>query len=221
MTDISTTSAYLKETEDGLVLTDGNSMLKPDFLHMLPRLRTANLRQELLIKAAKNKKAEGVQKIVDATAGLGDDSLLLAAAGFEVELCEANPIIAALLRDALERSKDHPQLGSITARMHLYEGNSIDYMAAMTGRVDAILLDPMFPERQKSALVRKKFQLIHQIEQPCQNEEELLEAALRAEPKKIIIKRPLKGPFLAGKKPSYSLKGKAIRYDVILVASEG
>jgi len=29
-----------------------------------------------------------------------------------------------------------------------------------------------------------------------------------------VVKRPLKGPFLAGKKPSSSLTGKVVRYDV-------
>ena len=81
---------------------------------------------------------------------------------------------------------------------------------------DLILLDPMFPGRQKSALVKKKFQLIQHLEQPCSNEEELLQAAIAAKPKKIIIKRPSKGPFLSGRKPSYSLDGKNIRYDCII-----
>ena len=81
---------------------------------------------------------------------------------------------------------------------------------------DIILLDPMFPERQKSGLVKKKFQLIHNLECPCNDEKEMLEAAMAAEPKKIIIKRPLKGPYLAGVKPSYSLTGKSIRYDCII-----
>ena len=43
-------------------------------------------------------------RAVDATAGLGEDSLLLAAAGFEVTLCEADPVIAVLLEDALTRA---------------------------------------------------------------------------------------------------------------------
>jgi 16S rRNA (guanine1516-N2)-methyltransferase len=80
-----------------------------------------------------------------------------------------------------------------------------------------ILLDPMFPERQKSALVKKKFQLLQQLECPCTDEEELLQAAINAKPRKIIIKRPAKGPFLANRKPDYSISGKAIRYDCIVI----
>ena len=78
-----------------------------------------------------------------------------------------------------------------------------------------VLLDPMFPARTKSAQVKKKFQLLHHLESPCEDEAELLDAALAARPRKVVIKRPPKGPYLAGKKPSYSLTGKAVRYDVI------
>ena len=74
----------------------------------------------------------------------------------------------------------------------------------------------MFPARSKSGLVNKKLQLIQKLEQPCSQERELLEAALSLRPKKIVIKRPLNGSLLAGKKPSYTVKGKAIRYDVIV-----
>ena len=52
-------------------------------------------------------------------------------------------------------------------------------------------------------------------------EAQLLQAALVASPRKILVKRPLKGPFLAGCRPSYSLKGKAIRYDCILPPPKG
>ena len=81
---------------------------------------------------------------------------------------------------------------------------------------DVVYLDPMFPERRKSAAVKKKFQLIHHLERPCEDEKALLQAALAANPRKIVVKRPLKGSALAGVRPSYALAGKAIRYDVIV-----
>ena len=61
----------------------------------------------------------------------------------------------------------------------------------------------------------KKLQLLQVLERPCADEEALLQAAIDAQPAKIVVKRPLKGPYLAGRRPSYSLTGKAIRYDVI------
>ena len=104
--------------------------------------------------------------------------------------------------------------------MELHLGDSIEAMNraedSIGGIPDLVLLDPMFPERQKSALVKKKFQLIHRLESPCMEEETLLNAAIAAGPRKILIKRPLKGPWLAGRKPGYSISGKAVRYDCIL-----
>ena len=44
-----------------------------------------------------------------------------------------------------------------------------------------------------------------------------MDAALAANPRKIVVKRPLKGPYLAERKPSYSLDGKTIRYDCIVI----
>ncbi|MDD6612733.1 MAG: hypothetical protein PUE91_11075 [Clostridiales bacterium] len=38
---------------------------------------------------------------------------------------------------------------------------------------------------------------------------------MAAHPHKVVIKRPLKGSYLADRKPSYSLKGKAIRYNCL------
>lgn len=200
---------------DGLSLNEGGLTVRPDFTSLLPRLKEANLRGEFLVKAARIKNSEGPLTAVDATAGLGEDSLILAAAGFTVTMYEYDPVIAALLRDALLRASLDPALSGITARMTLIEGSSIEALPKLSFTPDVILLDPMFPERKKSASVKKKFQLLHCLEKPCSNEEELLKAAMEAHPKKIIIKRPTKGPFLAGIKPGYSLSGKAVRYDVI------
>jgi 16S rRNA (guanine1516-N2)-methyltransferase len=74
----------------------------------------------------------------------------------------------------------------------------------------------MFPARTKSAAVKKKLQVIQLLERPCDDEAQLVEAALGARPRKVVIKRPIKGPHLAGLKPSYSLTGKAVRYDVLV-----
>lgn len=209
--------AVLKMCEKGLTLTDGELSLCGDFSEMKRRLRRDNLSHELLVKAAKIKNPAGRPTAVDATAGMGQDSLLLAAAGFEVQLYERDPVIAALLSDTMDRAEQDPELSPVVAYMHLHKEDSIAALRGGTLHPDVILLDPMFPERQKSSLVGKKFQLLHQIERPCTDENELLDAAISAHPHKIVIKRPLKGPFLAGRKPSYSLKGKAIRYDCIVI----
>lgn len=210
---------FLRSDENGLSLVSGETAVSVDFSKLLRRTNQSNPHGELIVKAAKIKGNDN-PTVIDATAGLGEDSFILAAAGFRVTLCEYNPVICALLEDGIERAKKTPGLSQAANRMTVYKGDSIKYMFSLNKSPDVVVLDPMFTERQKSALVKKKFQLLQQLERPCSNEEELLSAAIGVNPRKIVIKRPLKGAFLAGRKPDYSLSGKAIRYDVIF-ASQG
>lgn len=205
----------LRRDAEGLALVGDGMVLRADFARLLPRLRPDRLGRELLVRATR---VRGVPdpRAVDATAGLGEDSLLLAAAGFAVTMFEQDLVIAALLRDALERAADDPRLSGIVGRMELVEGDSVFGLRALGFSPDVVFLDPMFPERTKSAAVKKKFQLLHHLERPCDNEGELLDAALAARPRKVVIKRPPKGSWLAGAKPSHSVAGKAVRYDVIV-----
>ena len=205
----------LRRDADGLALAGGGMVLRADFSALLPRLRPDRLGRELLVRAARVRGVEA-PTAVDATAGLGEDSLLLAAAGFTVTMFEKDPVIAALLRDALERAAANPELAPVAARMTLVEGDSVAGLRDLGFSPDVVFLDPMFPERTKSAAVKKKFQLLHHLERQCDNEAELLGAALAACPRKVVIKRPPKGPLLAGAKPSYQVAGKAVRYDVLV-----
>jgi 16S rRNA (guanine1516-N2)-methyltransferase len=203
----------LIKNETGLALVYEDQVLHGDFIKMIPRLKHHNLTGELLVKAAKIKDADYPLKAIDATAGLGDDSILLAAAGFEVEMYERNPVIHALLADTIERAKQIPELAETVNRMHLHYGGSADAMKQQISAPDVILLDPMFPARQKNALVKKKLQMIQKLEMPCVDEGELLLTAMALGPRKLIVKRPPKGPHLAGVKPDYSSEGKAVRFD--------
>jgi 16S rRNA (guanine1516-N2)-methyltransferase len=205
---------FLDDT--GLTLVSGSLSLKGDFRRMLRRITGGRLDHELLVKAARRKNFGPSPRAVDATAGLGEDSVLLAAAGFHVTLCEYNPVTAALLKDAHERALKNPDLMEIAGRMEVAETDSVSYLASMNEAPDLILLDPMFPAKQKNALTVKKLQLLQKLEKPCAGEEALLNAAIQAGPEKIIIKRPLKGPYLAGRKPGYSIEGKTIRYDCLV-----
>ena len=208
-------TAKLVSTPEGLTLSDGKNTVRGDFSRLLPRVGRGNLAKEFLVRAVRLK---GIDEpfVVDATAGLGEDSFLLAAAGCRVLLFEKDPVIAALLSDALERAKNDPETAPIVSRMTLCRGDSVEALPTLDPAPDVVLLDPMFPERQKSALVKKKFQLLHQLERPCENERALFDAALAARPKRIVVKRPAKGPYLAGVKPSFSLTGSAVRFDCVV-----
>ena len=213
-------SGELRLLLDGetLFLSDGELSVCGDLSAMYKRIKPGRLSEELVVKAAKRKSFGPIATAIDATAGLGEDAILLAAAGFSVRLYERDPVIAALLSDALKRAAGEKELSETVSRMELVYGNSIEAMQSLSYIPDVILLDPMFPKRQKSALIKKKFQLLQQLESPCSDEEELLNEAFTAGAKRILIKRPLKGPYLAGRKPDYSLSGKAIRYDCFVRA---
>ncbi len=205
---------YLKYDADGLSLFCEGKILRGDLTKMKDRIRMPAINSELLVKAARIK-AEGQLYAIDATAGLGEDSLLLAAAGFDVTMYEKNPIIFELLSDSIARASKHPALVNAVSRMHVVLGDSTKAMADISTEADVILLDPMFPERQKSALVKNKLQVIQKLEEPCRDELEMLYSAVSAKPKRLIIKRPPKGAYLAGIKPDYSITGKAVRFDCI------
>lgn len=199
----------------GLSLVGSGMRYQGDFARMLNRVTKGRLHHEMLVKLAKTKTEHPVA--VDAAAGMGEDSFLLAAAGYEVYLFERDRVIAALLGDALRRAEKDEQLRGIVGRMHLTEGDSIELMSQLGITPEIVYLDPMFPPRKKSGLIHKKLQLIQKLEQPCADERELFAAAAAMHPKKIVIKRPLNGAPLADRKPSYTVKGKAIRYDVVVI----
>ncbi len=203
----------LRFHKDGLSLCGEGLEMQGDLTHMIPRLKKNNLQREFLVKASRMKHPEEHPVAVDATAGMGEDSLLLAAAGYQVVLYELNPVIAAMLKDSLRRASSVPELKEAVSRMHVREGDSIEGLSGLDTPPDLVLLDPMFPERKKSGLIKKKFQLLQKLERPCSDEEKLFDAAWNAGPRRLVIKRPLKGPYLAGVKPDYSISGKAIRYD--------
>nr|WP_321464547.1 class I SAM-dependent methyltransferase [uncultured Desulfobulbus sp.] len=177
------------------------------------RRRCGHTGSELLIQAAKVRR-EAHPLLIDATAGLGRDAFLLASHGFRVEMIEINPVVAALLADGLARAGRLPHLLPVTECLRLVSGNSLDILAHPSPLPDVIYLDPMFPQRSKSAKVKQNLRLLQLLDDHRVAPEALLETALAVGAKKVVVKRPLKGEHLAGRVPSYALKGKAIRFDV-------
>lgn len=204
----------LIQKDDGLYLEGDGLSIHGDYTKLVKRLKPQRVCEELLVKAVKIKDFKGRLNVVDATAGLGEDSLILAAAGFRVMLIERDGTIFKLLEDTVKRARSCRELEETVSRMTLVEGDSKEILAKLSDSPDVVFLDPMFPKRDKSGLIKKKFQLIQSLEAPCDEEEALLNAAISAGPRKVVVKRPKNGPNLAGKKPSYSLMGNAIRYDV-------
>ena len=206
------TQPFLRLGENGLSLCRESLSVRGDFARLRKRIAGRNLSSEAIVRAAKGRgRAEGL--CVDATAGLGEDSFLLAAAGFSVILYERDPVIAVLLGDALERAAKDPGLSEIAGRMTLWREDSVPHLLACSDSPDLVYLDPMFPRRNGSGGVKKKLQLIRALEEPGEDER-LFSASLAAHPKKVVVKRPAKGPTLAGREPSYVIPGSTVRYDV-------
>lgn len=162
-------------------------------------------KKELLLRAVGAKPG---LKVADWTAGLGTDSLLLAAAGCEVLMFERSPVLRVLLRQALEGAVSDPELGPSVQRMQLNAGDARTFAASPT---DVIYLDPMFPQRGKSALVNGNMQYLQRFLGPDHDAEALIEFALGQAVKRVVVKRPANA---AASKATFSLAAKANRFDV-------
>ncbi|MGL4317178.1 MAG: class I SAM-dependent methyltransferase [Pseudomonas sp.] len=165
-------------------------------------------------------KAVGVQSgvrpsVLDATAGLGRDAFVLASLGCNMTLIERQPIIAALLEDGLQRAARDAEVAAIAAQMRLLTGNAIELMGQWQGEPPQVIyLDPMFPHRDKSALVKKEMRLFRPLVGDDMDAPALLAAALALASHRVVVKRPRKAPIIDGAKPSYALEGKSSRYDI-------
>ncbi|MEM9415940.1 MAG: class I SAM-dependent methyltransferase [Planctomycetota bacterium] len=177
-------------------------------------------------------KAVGIKKgiahrpsVVDCTAGLGEDAWLLAANGCRVDAFERQPVIAALLADALQRaSRIHPR---IAERITIHESDATAWTGCLSSqselgksmqsvRPDAVVLDPMFPLGRKAA-ERKPMRVLRMLAGDDADADGLLATALATGIHRVAVKRPLHAPPLnAGRSPDVVHKGKAVRFDVYI-----
>ncbi len=214
--------AYLLVITDlGLELRQIGAKTKPlnvDFLSgesNYRRLQGGGRRQ--LIARAVGIKSGSSSKVLDATAGLGHDSFVLACLNCSVQMLERSPIIAALLQDGLKRLQQSPDFHDI--RMELIVVDAIDYLKQLQHQPDlpdVIYLDPMFPPRAKSALVKKEMRMLQDIIGKDEDAPELLKAALACKVKRVVVKRPRLAPAISGPEPNLTFEGKSSRFDVYL-----
>ncbi len=170
---------------------------------------------QLVARAVGLQKTRAELHVVDATAGLGQDAFVLAGLGCRVTLFERNPVIHALLADGLARAALNAECAAVAQRMTLCPGNSVDWLKqAGPDAADVIYLDPMFPHRDKSALVKKEMQVFRQIVGDDDDSGQLLEAALACARYRVVVKRPRKAPSVTGPAPATQVEGKSSRYDV-------
>jgi 16S rRNA (guanine1516-N2)-methyltransferase len=186
------------------------------------RLGAERARHEAVVKACGLLKAPAPLKVFDATAGLLRDACVLAAAGARVRVAERSPVIAALVADGLARAQGHPELLALLAHLEFVPGDSLALLEAMADSADrpaVVYLDPMFPHRDKSALVKKEMRVFRAVVGEDADADALLAPALRAATRRVVVKRPRHAPWLAGRKPSLAQEGKSARFDIYLVAA--
>lgn len=155
--------------------------------------------------------------VLDATAGLGRDSFVLADLGCRVTLCERSTLAYALLRDGLERARTSADawLQEVSGRMQLQLSDGVDCMRQWSGEAPhTVYLDPMFPPRKKSARVKKEMWLFQYLLDTEDTGEELLEPALALARHRVVVKRSNRAAALGGHKPHFELGGKTVRFDV-------
>jgi 16S rRNA (guanine1516-N2)-methyltransferase len=170
---------------------------------------------QLVAKAVGLQKTRATLHVADATAGLGQDAFVLASLGCRVTLFERNPVIHALLADGLARAALNVDCAVIVERMRLLEGSSIDWLGqADAEAADIVYLDPMFPHRDKSALVKKEMQVFRTIVGDDEDSGQLLAGALERARYRVVVKRPRKAPAIEGPEPTTRIEGKSSRYDV-------
>lgn len=209
--------------EAGLWLSANGMKMQPDWGSEVARLRRATIKSEMIARACH---LQEKPRILDATAGLGHDGLLMAYLGAEVELVERHPILFTLLEDAKKNAAKNDFLAPFIDRIHLRFTDSADYLLQLSEqseKPDVIYLDPMFPQRdqnqqtiKKQAQVKKQMQLLHLL-LPEQGEmdlgDRLLDESLKIS-RRVVVKRPRHSVFLSQLKPDHQWQGDACRFDV-------
>ena len=194
--------------------SDGGLTVQLDLRHgpLARRLRTARTDQPLPRAVGLHRRTAPLT-VVDATAGLGRDALLLAQLGCTVDACERIPALAILIDDAAERA-------GLTARLRVHGADAEAWLADRgPACVDVVYLDPMYPAHG-SAQVKKEIQVCRLLAGAPESAAVLRHRAFAAARDRVVVKRhphelPLGGP------PSFAVTGERVRFDVYLKNAAG
>lgn len=174
--------------------------------------------------------------------GATDGALSVLAARWGLEHDEDNPMALVLTPQHLElRKRDEPKLGGIFVdfvggallddgltrgyadadigpwlqqRLQLIHASSLTALTDITPRPQVVYLDPMFPHRQKSALVKKEMRVFQSLVGPDLDADGLLEPARQLATKRVVVKRPDYAPPLADVATPNAIVTKGHRFDI-------
>ena len=192
-------------------------MLKCSFIEgpILHRLKYGKGRGQNLAKAV-GMKSNKNRNIIDATAGLGYDSFILASIGAKVTLIERSQKMHELLQNGIDEGKSFGgEIEKIINRMELLFGDSKDILPKLTPEV--IMIDTMYKDRKKTALVKNNMRLVRDIVGPDSDYIDLLKIALNCATNRVVLKQPRYAePIKEIRKCSHQILGKTIRYDIFM-----
>ena len=187
---------------------------KADYRH-----RYGSSKDEGLIRAVASKRNR-TPTVLDATAGLGRDAFVLATHGCRVTMMERRPVIAALQADGLQRAARNKDMAHMAERIRLLPGDSLAMMGKLPGaeRPEVIYLDPMYPHRSKSAMVKKEMLVLRMLAGDDDDSEALLDISLKTASRRVVVKRPVSAAPLNDHKPDLVCRTGNNRFDVYLVS---
>ena len=211
------------------LLVDGLSVA-PEWDKLQRRVVSAGRKSELLLQAAK---ITADSQVIDATAGFGQDSLILASSGAQVIMLEQQPIMALLLLAEQQRMSLQPNWQKLMSRLTIVNTDALAFFNSKlttidSNSIDVIYLDPMFPEDSyqdrktgKGAKVNKQMQALHQLAAPptIAQEQQLLQSAQHLiknneqQSGRVIVKRPVQAPLFANQAATESWHNAALRFD--------
>jgi len=175
---------------------------------MARRVRTARRTDPLPRAVGMHRRR--VERVVDATAGLGRDALVLAHLGCTVTALERVPALCALLHNAVEESEADVEVVRAEAAPWLRE------RAGTPEAPEVVYLDPMFSEAGK-AQVKKEMQACRALAGTPHDAQELLAAARAAARDRVVVKRHPHHQPLADD-VSFEVGGDRVRFDVYLIS---
>jgi 16S rRNA (guanine1516-N2)-methyltransferase len=175
--------------------------------------------KDLLIRASGlHKEQHKVRRVVDATAGFGSDAWVLAAAGVEVIAVEQDPLVGALLQNALDRAL--AQGLAPAQRLTLFTGDAKELN--MQAPIDVVYIDPMFSAGRRKAASAKSMSFLQdwlQDKYSSQDQLALFEWACDMASVRVVVKRGAKAEPLSSYPPTFQIKGKTHRFDVYQLGS--
>lgn len=157
--------------------------------------------------------------VLDITAGLARDAYILATLGCKVMLIEKSPILFTLINDGIERALSSDESSSVNNITNLVLADSKLHIkhADPNTPPDVIYIDPMYPGRKKSALVKKDMQILQRLLGHDETAGELLEIALGYSKKRVVVKRPIDADPISKRVPDTNINSKKTRYDIYMV----